>query len=707
MSMPNPSDRLSIHLDAAEIMQHGVMFLDREANVLFVNRHFAQGLGYGKGDFQPKTFFQVNPHFNLMAWKKLWEELLEVGQVTVETEHITADGDTVPAKLRGVLLEVEGEKYCQAIVEGNLTESQEDLYLARFCLDNVNEMITWVSPEGRIFYANKAVREVLGYTAEELDGMKLADMEPGLTEDAWRKEWETVKQEGYLTREASRRSKNGDEFPVELSLHYMNYNGKEYKMAFVRDIRKRKALEEDIQLSFATIKTAPNMVIWLTEEANFRFFNDTFVQMTGYSVEDIEQMTILDFFPDFDLKKFKRRWEDLRTGRSVPIELNMVCKNGEQILVESNAQLINLKGKEFVSNILRDITKQRAQELELKQQVKEIEALQIKLAKENILLKEEIQVEQGFTNIISRSPSYKPILRQIGQVAGTSATVLILGETGTGKELLAKAIHSLSTRSEQTMVKINCGALPENLIESELFGHEKGAFTGAFNRKAGRFELAHRGTIFLDEIGELPLDLQAKLLRVLQEGEFERLGGTETTKVDVRVIAATNRNLEEMVEKGKFREDLFYRLNVFPIVNIPLRDRKEDIKPLVRHFIDKYNQKLGRNIEEIPESVVNELEAYEFPGNVRELENLIERAVILSLGKKLVANFQFKTAKSGKKIAFKTMEDLQRDHILEALRRTKGKVTGPGGAAEILGMNDKTLYSRMTKYEIGRLDYDG
>lgn len=705
--MPNPSDRLSIHLDAAEIMQHGVMFLDREANVLFVNRHFAQGLGYGKGDFQPKTFFQVNPHFNLMAWKKLWEELLEVGQVTVETEHITADGDTVPAKLRGVLLEVEGEKYCQAIVEGNLTESQEDLYLARFCLDNVNEMITWVSPEGRIFYANKAVREVLGYTAEELDGMKLADMEPGLTEDAWRKEWETVKQEGYLTREASRRSKNGDEFPVELSLHYMNYNGKEYKMAFVRDIRKRKALEEDIQLSFATIKTAPNMVIWLTEEANFRFFNDTFVQMTGYSVEDIEQMTILDFFPDFDLKKFKRRWEDLRTGRSVPIELNMVCKNGEQILVESNAQLINLKGKEFVSNILRDITKQRAQELELKQQVKEIEALQIKLAKENILLKEEIQVEQGFTNIISRSPSYKPILRQIGQVAGTSATVLILGETGTGKELLAKAIHSLSTRSEQTMVKINCGALPENLIESELFGHEKGAFTGAFNRKAGRFELAHRGTIFLDEIGELPLDLQAKLLRVLQEGEFERLGGTETTKVDVRVIAATNRNLEEMVEKGKFREDLFYRLNVFPIVNIPLRDRKEDIKPLVRHFIDKYNQKLGRNIEEIPESVVNELEAYEFPGNVRELENLIERAVILSLGKKLVANFQFKTAKSGKKIAFKTMEDLQRDHILEALRRTKGKVTGPGGAAEILGMNDKTLYSRMTKYEIGRLDYDG
>lgn len=704
--MTNSRDRLSIHLGAAEIMQHGVIFLDREANVLFVNHHFAKGLGYGHGEFQPKTFFQVNPHFNLMGWRKLWDELLEAGQVSIEAEHITADGNTVPAKLRGVLLEIDGEKFCQAIVEGDLTESQEDLFLARFCLDNVKEMITWVSPEGRIFYANKAVREVLGYSAQELDGMKLTDMEPGLTDEAWQREWETVKAKGYFTREAIRRTKTGEEFPVELSLHYMNYNGREYKMAFVRDIRKRKELEEEIELSFATLRNAPNMVIWLTEEGSFRFFNDTFERLTGYSRTEIEQMTILDFFPDHDLKRFRQRWEAMRTEKPAPVELNIVCKDGIRILVESNARLVNLHGKEFVINVLRDITQHRQQELELNRRVKEIETLQVKLTKENILLKEEIQVEQGFNNIISRSPSYKPILRQIGQVAGTSATVLILGETGTGKELLAKAIHTISERSDQPMVKINCGALPENLIESELFGHEKGAFTGAFARKVGRFEMAHRGTIFLDEIGELPLDLQAKLLRVLQEGEFERVGGSETLKVDVRVIAATNRNLEEMVEKGKFREDLFYRLNVFPIVNIPLRDRKEDIRPLVRHFIDKYNQKLGRNIEEIPEPVLRELEAYEYPGNVRELENLIERAVILSPGKKLASNFQFKTTKAGRKMAFKTMEELQKEHILEALRRTKGKVTGPGGAAELLDMHDKTLYSRMMKFEIKRLDYD-
>ncbi|MBK9018174.1 MAG: sigma 54-interacting transcriptional regulator [Saprospiraceae bacterium] len=641
-----------------------------------------------------------------MDWKKLWEELLEAGQVSVDTEHITANGDTVPAKLRGVLLEVEGQKYCQAIVEGDLTESQEDLFLARFCLDNVKEMITWVSPEGRIFYANKAVREQLGYSAEELNGMKLVEMEPGLTQEEWLREWEEVKTVGSLMRETVRRTKSGEEIPVELSLHYMNYNGREYKMAFVRDIRNRKAREEDIKLSFDTINQSPDLVFWLNEHGGFRYFNDTFANVTGYSRADIEQMKVLDFFPDFDEKEFKKGWEALRKGKVLSNELSITCKDGSKMLVESNVKLINFEGKEFFIMVLRDITERKKQELELKAQLKENRELQLKLSQENIILKEEIQLEQGFNNIISRSPKYKPVLRQIGQVAGTTATVLILGETGTGKELLAKAIHSLSDRADFPLMKLNCGALPENLIESELFGHEKGAFTGAFQRKQGRFEIADKGTLFLDEIGELPLSLQTKLLRVLQEGAFERLGSTETLKVDVRIIAATNRLLEEMVEKGAFREDLYYRLNVFPIMNIPLRERKEDIRPLVRHFIEKYNHQLGRNLEEVPETVMRELEEYEFPGNVRELENLIERAVILSPGKKLAANFQFKTAKSGKKVDFKSMEDLQRDHILEALRRTKGKVTGPGGAAEILGMNDKTLYSRMMKFNIGRLDYD-
>lgn len=699
--------KLTAHFDTAEIMQHGVMFLDGEANVLFVNRHFAQGLGYGVDEFQPKTFFQVNPHFNFMDWKKLWEELVTTGTVSVETEHITSTGETVPAKLRGVLLELEGDKYCQAVVEGNFTESQEDLFLARFCLDNVHEMITWVSPEGRIFYANKAAHEVLGYTKEELTNMSIPDIEPGFTQEDWKREWKEVKQKGTLVRETIRRTKSGEEFPVELSLHYMNYNGREYKMAFVRDLRKLKSREEAILISSKALDEASQMIYWLLPDGSFSYANIATYEKLGYQQEELMRMKLYEGIePGLTKKAWEARWAKLKAEKRMEIDTFRQSKAGEKIPVRIYLNYLHVGSKEYNLAFATDLQGELQHQVELKKQFEEISRLKEQLSMENVILKEEIQLEQGFSNIISRSPKYKPILRQIGQVAGTTATVLILGETGTGKELLAKAIHSLSDRANYPMVKLNCGALPENLIESELFGHEKGAFTGAFQRKLGRFEMANKGTIFLDEIGELPLELQAKLLRVLQEGEFERLGGTETLKVDVRVIAATNRLLEEMVEKGRFREDLFYRLNVFPIMNIPLRERKEDIRPLVRHFIEKYNHQLGRNIEEIPESVMRELEEYEFPGNVRELENLIERAVILSPGKKLVSNFQFKISKTGKKVAFKTMEDLQRDHILEALRRTKGKVTGPGGAAEILGMNDKTLYSRMMKFNIGRLDYD-
>ncbi|MCU0346920.1 MAG: sigma 54-interacting transcriptional regulator [Saprospiraceae bacterium] len=705
MNQTSSHSRLKVYLDTAESMPQGVIFLDGEGNVLSVNRQFAQALGYEPATFQPKTIFQVNPHFNFMDWKKRWVELVATGHMALETEHLTAAGQTVPVRLHGILLELDGQQYCQATVLGDADESQEDLFLARFCLDNVREMITWVSPDGYVFYANKAVREVLGYTAEELSTMKVIALEPGFTEEDWRQEWRQVKQEGSLVREALRRTKSGDVIPVELSLHYMNYHGKEYKMAFVRDIRAKKAREEANLLSLKALNETSQVIYWMLHDGSLAFVNDATCEKFGYQRHELIGMKIYDIEPSITQKDWEARWAKLKAAKSLEIDVVRKSKSGEKIPVRVHQNYVAHEGKEYNLVFATDLRDEIKRETDLQAKLSEIERLKEQLALENTILKEEIQLDQGFGNIISRSPNYMPVLRQVGQVAATSATVLILGETGTGKELLAKAIHGLSDRAQQPMVKVNCAALPENLIESELFGHEKGAFTGAFQRKLGRFELAHQGTIFLDEIGEMNQDLQAKLLRVLQEGEFERLGGTETLKVDVRIIAATNRNLEEMVEKGRFREDLFYRLNVFPILNIPLRERKEDIRPLVRHFIEKYNQKLGRSIEEIAESVMKSLEEYEFPGNVRELENLIERAVILSTGKKLVADFQFKTNKSGKKNAFKSMEDLQRDHILEALKRTKGKVTGPGGAAELLDMNDKTLYSRMMKFNIGRLDY--
>jgi formate hydrogenlyase transcriptional activator len=336
--------------------------------------------------------------------------------------------------------------------------------------------------------------------------------------------------------------------------------------------------------------------------------------------------------------------------------------------------------------------------------LEEVETLRDRLQAENVYLQQEIKLANNFEEIISANKEFNKTLALVESVSGSDSTVLILGETGTGKELIARAVHSTSSRKNHPLVKINCAALPTNLIESELFGHEKGSFTGALSRRIGRFELADKGTIFLDEIAELPRELQAKLLRVLQEGEFERVGSAQTEKVDVRVIAATNRNLEELMENGAFREDLFYRLNVFPILCPPLRHRKEDIPPLVRHFVKKYGAKAGKDIRSIPAKAMDALQEYHWPGNVRELENIIERSMILSQRNALELGdwFQKPVAPPANVGAATTLDEKQREHILEALEHTHWKVRGAGGAASLLGINPSTLESRMKKLKIIR-----
>ncbi len=301
------------------------------------------------------------------------------------------------------------------------------------------------------------------------------------------------------------------------------------------------------------------------------------------------------------------------------------------------------------------------------------------------------------------SPPIKAVLQSVRQVAGTDSTVLLTGETGTGKELIAGAIHKLSGRKNNLLVKVNCAALPSGLIESELFGHEKGAFTGALSRKIGRFELANGGTIFLDEIGDLPLELQAKLLRVLQEGEFDRVGGTATLKADVRVIAATNLELEEAVQEKQFRPDLYYRINIFPIRVPPLRERKEDISLLARHFVMEHSNKMGKKVEKIPKATMDALIAYAWPGNIRELNNVIERGMILSQGSRLELGYWLPRASvtpSGSQIL--NLEELERQHIAEVLEMTGWRVSGANGAAKILGIKPTTLESRMKRLRIKR-----
>src|SRR5579862_5726485 len=310
--------------------------------------------------------------------------------------------------------------------------------------------------------------------------------------------------------------------------------------------------------------------------------------------------------------------------------------------------------------------------------------------------------QEGFEHIIGRSLSLQHVLRQVEVVAPTGASVLILGETGTGKELIAKSIHNRSARRGRPFIKLNCAAIPSGLLESELFGHEKGAFTGAIMRKAGRFEVADKGTLFLDEVGDIPLEVQSKLLRVLQEHEFERLGSTRTQQVDVRVVAATHRNLRQMVEDGEFRSDLFYRLHVFPLPVPPLRERREDIPVLVRHFVDEYARRMNRRIETIPPQAIDALTGYSWPGNVRELQNFIERTVILSPGPSLHAPLEELTQETVQKSKshLSTLEEMEREHVLRALRESKWVTGGPNGAAVKLGMKRTTLAYRIRKLRI-------
>jgi PAS domain S-box-containing protein len=323
---------------------------------------------------------------------------------------------------------------------------------------------------------------------------------------------------------------------------------------------------------------------------------------------------------------------------------------------------------------------------------------------QNIYLQEEIKGKHNFEELIGGSTSLKKVLKNVGRVAPTDSTVLITGETGTGKELIARAIHNLSPRKGRPLVKVNCAAIPAGLIESELFGHEKGAFTGALTKKMGRFELADKGTIFLDEIGELPLDLQPKLLRVLQEGEFERVGGTQTFKVNVRVIAATNRDLEQQSKTGHYRPDLYYRLNVFPIHLPALREREGDIPLLVQYFVRKFATTFGKKIDRISERMMSALQRYQWPGNIRELEHVIERAVILSEGSELepIEWLSLPHDKAGEAKTL-TLEEMERQHIVDVLERTNWRVSGEKGAAKILGLNPTTLEARMKKLGIERV----
>ncbi len=555
------------------------------------------------------------------------------------------------------------------------------LRLSHFTIEQAPYAILWIDSSGSIQRVNDAVSQLLGFSRRELIGAKAYEFSHGENEKTWRKHWTMLKDQKTVIFERYQLTKYGHLIPVEIRANFIEFEGLEFSCTFIRDRSEWKRVVEGLHESQRALSTLinnlPGAVYRSRHDAYYtvEFITEWSQRITGYAPEDVihnQRIASIDIIHPDDRETVKRVVDEaLKNRKPGRLIYRILTAEGDVKWVSDRFRGVYSETGDLIAieGFFNDITSQIEVEEELKHALSEVEVLKNRLEKENIYLRQEIKLRYNFEEILSQNEAFRQVLGSVEQVAATAATVLILGETGTGKELIARAVHNLSTRRNRPLVKVNCAALPANLIESELFGHEKGAFTGAITQKIGRFELADKGTIFLDEIGELPLDLQVKLLRVLQEGEFERLGNPKTFHVDVRVIAATNRDLEEAIAEGIFREDLYYRLNVFPITIPPLRERQDDIPLLVKHFIKHYSKKIGKKIDVVPQKVMDTLQAYYWPGNVRELENVIERAVILNSSSRLELGDWF-TRKEIPPDTFELLplEEVDRRHIVGSHR---------------------------------------
>ena len=651
--------------------------------------------------------------------------------------------------------------------ERALRESEERVGLI---LASAAEAIFGCDPVGTCIFCNDAAARALGYDdPAELVGKNMhatehhtrADGRPYPLEECpiylgFREGHGVYRDDEVFWR------KDGSSFPVEYWSHITVQDGKSLCVVGFMDITVRKQTEKALHESERwnrTLLEINNAIITnLTREALFQSVCEALHRVIDF---DRSAMTLYDPVTDrlrfvaftgnapFSLGHELKRTEsaagwvfdhqrpivrgDLQKEQQYPSEQRMIIDGmrshclaplmvrGRCIGTLNIASKLKFQYSARHAQLLQEVATQIALAVENMRSYEEIAELKVRLEKENVYLQEEIRTEHNFEEIVGNSPSLMVVLNNVEQVAPTDSTVLIQGETGTGKELIARAIHDRSNRKHRALVKVNCSAISAGLVESELFGHIKGAFTGALDKRMGRFELADGGTIFLDEVGELPLETQVKLLRVLQEREFEPVGSSRPLRVDVRVIAATNRNLQEAIQAGRFRSDLFYRLNVFPLEVPPLRERRSDIPKLAKFFLWNYSRRLGKKIDGISQDSMDRILSYSWPGNVRELQNVIERAVVLSRGQILelqheltpdlvTENTHRRAADSPKEAAaasapgsqFPTLKEIEQAHILAALKLSSGVIEGPNGAAKILNLHPNTLRHRMGKFGIKR-----
>lgn len=614
---------------------------------------------------------------------ELWRAFLSQGEQegalrlagpdgTPRDVEYTAKGDVLPVRHLLVLHDRKTSEACN----DQLPSWVQDYAL--FLLDVNGRVVSWYSGAARIY----------GYNGDEATGKHVSFLYPA--EEAPgaepHRELSRSAAEGHFGNEGWHLRKDGSRFWANVvTMALRDESGDLQGFArVVRDFSERHEKDEKLRRSRARIRPAPwESTIAGIVSGEFDHIpeaNDAFLALVGYSREDLLEGRL--HWPDLTPPEYSAlddlaHEEGLRFGACTPYEKELLRKDGTRVPVLVATAVLRLSPFRWITFV---------------QDLRERALL------EN-LGDEDVEGKQNFEEMVGNSAALRRILRQVEVVAPTDANVLILGETGTGKELVARAIHRLSPRRSLPFVILNCAAIPTGLLESELFGYEKGAFTGALAQKIGRFELAHRGTLFLDEVGDIPLDLQPKLLRALQEKSFERLGGTRTIPIDVRLIAATNRNLTQMMGDKLFRSDLYYRLKVFPITTPPLRDHPEDIPVLARHFTQKYAREMNKQIEKIPSETMRALESWPWPGNVRELENFIERAVILSRGPNLRAPLAEIRPDASQSAGSSTLEQVEREHIMRVLRETGGVVSN---AATRLGMPRTTLNALMRKLGVSR-----
>lgn len=568
--------------------------------------------------------------------------------------------------------------------------------------------------KGHIEYVNTKFLAVSGYSATEVLGKTPKILKSEFHSEAFfKKIWQTISEGETWSGEFKNKSKKGDFYWEQATITpikndqgtIINY------LAVKEDITKLK------KTSLTLIKSQKNL-IEAQRIANISSFEVNLKTETGtvspnfYEIVEAdlnEELTLENWrtvvYPDDKENNIKVLNDCIQLGKKYDLIFRIITRRTKQLKwIHGCGEVIYEKGEPtlFIGT-LQDITKEKNAELELKNSYKEIEQLKNKLESENVSLKEEISLSFNYENLVYASAEISDVLTQVEQVATTKATVLILGETGTGKELIARAIHNTSPRKNGPLIRVNCAAIPAELLESELFGHVKGSFTGAVKDRIGKFQLADKGTLFLDEIGELPLELQPKLLRAIQEGEIEPIGSSKIIKLDLRIIAATNRELDKEVKANRFRQDLFFRLNVFPITVPPLRDRIEDIPVLVDYFLEKFCKKYQKKINSISKHALQQMKVYQWPGNVRELENVVERAVIIvDNDKTILLEFDFKTEPHLEKSnnSKMSLDEIQSNHIIKMLNLTNWKISGQDGAAELLGLKVSTLRDRMSKLGI-------